>query len=240
MPIIIIPAVDLLDHRVVQLVGGVRGTELFSLPDPMDVALDWISKGAPMLHLVDLDGAFGKEDNSEIICRIAHESRVPVQAGGGMNSEKKIDRLLDAGVSRVIVGTRAIQEPDWLKDLTTSRPGKIILAMDVKDGQIAVKGWQEKAPMSLQDMFDSIRDLPLSGILNTNVNVEGQGKGIDRDAAGSFIMDCPHPVIASGGVSSCEDVRFLIEAGAMAAVVGVSIYNGSIKPWEWKKKWIEP
>lgn len=236
----IIPAVDLLDHRVVQLVGGVRGTELFSLPDPLEVARDWISKKAPALHLVDLDGAFGKEDNTEIICRIAQESKVPVQAGGGMNSESRIDLLLEEGVSRIIVGTRAIRELNWLKDISNSRPGRIILAMDVKDGQIAVKGWQEKAPLSIPDMFDFIRDLPLAGVLNTNVNVEGQGKGIDREAVGNFIEHCPHPVIASGGVSSSQDVEFLIDRGAYAAVVGVSLYNGNMKPWDWKIKWVKP
>ena len=237
---IVIPAVDLLDHRVVQLVGGVRGTELFSLPNPLDVAHGWISKGAPMLHLVDLDGAFEKKDNTEIICRIARESKIPVQAGGGMSSEDKIDRLLDAGVSRVIVGTRAIQELKWLQDLSQSRPGKIVLAMDVKDGQIAIKGWQEKAPISLQDVFNFIKDLPLAGVLNTNVNVEGQGNGIDRKAVMNFIKDCPHPVIISGGVSSSDDVEFLIGAGANAAVVGVSLYNGSMKPWEWERNWMKP
>lgn len=233
----IIPAVDMLDHRVVQLVGGVRGTELFSLPDPLQTAKDWVAKGAPMLHLVDLDGAFGKGDNLKVMAEIAQKAGVPVQAGGGMNHETKIDALLDAGVKRVIVGSRAIKEPEWLAQLSSSRPGQIVLAMDVKDGMIAVKGWQEKAPLSIEGMFDIIRDLPLSAVLNTNVNVEGQGKGIDRQAAEAFICLCPHPVIASGGVSSLDDVRFLSRLGAEGAVVGVSIYNGSLEPWKWKRPW---
>jgi phosphoribosylformimino-5-aminoimidazole carboxamide ribotide isomerase len=233
----VIPAVDMLDHNVVQLVGGVRGTELFRLPDPLQTARNWAAKGAPMLHLVDLDGAFGKGDNLQVMADIAMEVGLPVQAGGGMNQEKKIDFLLDAGVRRVIVGSRAVKEPEWLAQLSASRPGRIVLAMDVKDGMIAVKGWQEKAPLSIGGMFDIIRDMPLSAVLNTNVNVEGQGKGIDRVAAEEFIRLCPHPVIASGGVSSIDDVRFLTQLGAEGAVVGVSIYNGTLEPWKWQEPW---
>lgn len=234
---IIIPAVDMLDHRVVQLVGGVRGSELFSLPDPLEVARDWVEKGAPMLHLIDLDGAFDKGDNLDIIAAIANEMPVPVQAGGGMSDEKKIDRLLDAGVSRVIVGSRAMREPGWLAELSASRPGRIVLAMDTKGGRIAVKGWQESSPLSLEEMFALIEDVPLAAVLNTNVDVEGRGAGIDREAAGSFIDGCPHPVIASGGISTLEDVRFLSEKGAEGAVVGVCVYDGSLRPWEWDNPW---
>lgn len=236
---IVIPAVDMLDHRVVQLVGGVRGTELFSLPDPLQTARDWAGRGAPLLHLVDLDGAFGRGDNLQVIASIAREVDIPVQAGGGMNEEKKIDFLLEAGVDRVIVGSKAIKEPDWLGEVASSRPGRIILAMDVKDGMIAVKGWQENAPRSIQGMFDIIQDLPLFAVLNTNVNVEGQGRGIDRQAAAEFIRHCPHPVIASGGVSNMDDVNFLSQQGAYGAVVGVSIYNGALQPWNWRKPWQE-
>lgn len=238
MPLIIIPAVDIMNHGVVQLVGGVPETELFSLPDPLEVAKGWELKGAPALHIVDLDAAFGKNDNTDTICKIASSCTVPIQAGGGISEEEKVSRLISAGIQRVIIGTRGIMETDWLESLTERYPGRIILALDVKDGNIAIKGWRETAPISLDQIFDRISDMPLAAVLNTNINVEGQGKGIDTDAATDFISRCPHPVISSGGVSSVEDIQLLEEAGAMAAVVGVAIYKEVLRPWEWETPWI--
>ena len=235
---IIIPAVDIMDHKVVQLVGGVPGTEIFSLPDPLQVARGWKVKGTPALHVVDLDGAFGKEDNIDTICSMASDLDLPVQVGGGISTDEKVDRLISAGVARVIIGTRGIRDPDWLSSVAERHPGKVVLALDVKDGRITMKGWQEQAPCSLADMFSRIEDMPLAGILNTNVNVEGKGQGIDVEAATDFISRCPHPVISSGGVSSITDVEALEAAGAVAAVVGVAIYTGAFRPWEWSRPWV--
>ena len=234
----IIPAVDILDHKVVQLVGGVPGSERIVIPDPMEVARSWLDKGARYLHIVDLDGAFGKEDNIPVIKRIISESNVPVEVGGGIRDESKVRELVEAGADRVIVGTKAIKEPEWLTDISRRYPGKIALAMDTKGGNITMKGWQESAPISIDEMFYRIRDLPLAGILNTNVDVEGQGKGIDAAFAEDFIRRCPHKVIASGGVTSEEDARILDRAGAIGAVVGVAIYTGLMSPWEWDTPWV--
>ncbi len=234
---IVIPAVDIMDRCVVQLVGGVPGTELFSIPDPLQVARGWTLKGAPALHVVDLDGAFGKEDNLDRIIEMAAECEVPVQVGGGISSDDKADRLLDSGVARVIVGTRAIKEPEWLESLAERHPGRVILALDVKDGRITMRGWQEESPIGLEEMFSRIEGIPLAGILNTNVNVEGKGQGIDVRSAIDFISRSPHPVISSGGVSNIDDVLVLKEAGAAAAVVGVAVYSGEFRPWEWPTPW---
>ena len=234
----IIPAVDMLDHRVVQLVGGVPGSEKVIIPDPMEVARSWIDKGARYLHLVDLDGAFGKENNIPVIKRIIAEFDVPVEVGGGIRDEATIKELIDAGADRVIVGTKAIKEPEWLAEMAMRYPNKIALALDTKGGRITMKGWQESAPITIDGMFDRIRDLPLAGILNTNVDVEGQGKGIDAKFAEDFIRRCPHKVIASGGVTSEKDAKILDRAGAIGAVVGVAIYTGLMSPWEWETPWV--
>lgn len=233
----IIPAVDMLDHKVVQLVGGVPGSEKVVIPDPMEVAKSWVDKGARYLHLVDLDGAFGKENNIPVIKRIAASFNVPVEVGGGIRDESTVRELVDAGVDRVIVGTKAIKDPEWLSMLADRYPGKIALAMDTKGGNITMKGWQEAAPISIDEMFDRIRDMPLAGILNTNVDVEGQGKGIDVKFAEDFIRRCPHKVIASGGVTTEADAKVLDKAGAIAAVVGVAIYTGLMEPWNWHTPW---
>lgn len=234
---IIIPAVDVLDHQVVQLVGGVPGSQQVVLPDPFTTAMEWVDKGAPYLHLVDLDGAFGKGNNIGAFKRIAKECGVPVEIGGGIRSESTIEELISAGVDRVIVGTKAVKEPEWLSEMADRFPGKIVLGLDTKGDRITIKGWQENAELSVDDMFEFIRNLPLAGVLNTNVDVEGQKKGINEAQARGFISRCPCDVIASGGVTSEKDARILSDAGAIGAVVGLAIYTDVIKPWEWEIPW---
>ncbi len=233
----VIPAVDVMDHMVVQLVGGVPGSQQIVMPDPMEVAGMWVSKGAPYLHLVDLDGAFGKENNIPIFKAITKEYGVPTEVGGGIRSKEAVEDLISAGIDRVVVGTKAVKEPEWLEDLAESFPGRIVLSLDTKGGRIAVKGWQESAQTTVDEMFDRIKEMKLAAVLNTNVDVEGQRKGIDEAQARDFISRCPAPVIASGGVTSVDDARILSDAGAEGAVVGLSMYTGIIKPWEWDTPW---
>ena len=234
----VIPAVDVMDHQVVQLVGGVPGSQQIVMPDPLKVADMWVSRGAPYLHLVDLDGAFGKEDNLPVFKRIVKECGVPAEIGGGIRSTETVDDLVAAGADRVVVGTKAVKEPEWLEEIADRHPGRIVLSMDTKGGRIAIKGWQESAQMTVGEMFDIIRDLPLAGVLNTNVDVEGQKKGIDERQARDFISRCPCDVISSGGVTSRMDADILADAGAVGAVVGLALYTEVIKPWEWDTPWM--
>lgn len=233
----VIPAVDVMDHKVVQLVGGVPGSQQIVIPDPVSVAEMWIGKGADYLHLVDLDAAFGKESNIPVFKRIIEELGVPAEIGGGIRSTETVDELVSAGADRIVVGTKAVKEPEWLAEIADRHPGRIVLSMDTKSGSIAIKGWQESASRTVDEMFDIIRDMPLAGVLNTNVDVEGQRKGIDEAQARDFISRCPCPVIASGGVTSEEDARILADAGAEGSVVGLALYTEVIRPWEWKTPW---
>lgn len=233
----IIPAVDVMDHQVVQLVGGVPGSQQITMPDPLSVAEMWISKGAEYLHLVDLDAAFGKEGNIPVFTRIIKECGVPAEIGGGIRSTGTVDELIAAGADRVVVGTKAVKEPEWLISIADRHPGRIVLSLDTKGGRIAIKGWQESAAMTVEEMFDLIRDVPLAGVLNTNVDVEGQRKGIDERQAREFIAGCPCPVIASGGVTSKRDADILADAGAESAVVGLALYTEVVRPWEWDTPW---
>lgn len=234
----VIPAVDVLDHQVVQLVGGKPGSQQIVMPDPLKVAQMWVDKGADYLHLVDLDGAFGKENNLEVFKQITKEAGVPTEIGGGIRDADTIDDLVSAGVDRIIVGTKAVKEPEWLAEMADRHPGRIVLSMDTKEGKIAIKGWQESAQTSIEDMFDRIKDLPLAAVLNTNVDVEGQKKGINEIQARKFISECPCKVIASGGVTSFEDAKILSAAGAEGAVVGLALYTDVIRPWEWNTPWL--
>lgn len=232
-----IPAVDVMDHQVVQLVGGVPGSQQIVMPDPLAVAGMWVGRGAPYLHLVDLDGAFGKENNIPVFKRIIEEYGVPAEVGGGIRDADTIDDLISAGADRVVVGTKAVKEPEWLEEMADRYPGRIVLSMDTKGGLIAIKGWQESAALSVDDMFRRIRDMPLAAVLNTNVDVEGQRKGIDEAQARDFISRCPAKVIASGGVTSRRDAEILSDAGAEGAVVGLAMYTNVIAPWEWDTPW---
>jgi phosphoribosylformimino-5-aminoimidazole carboxamide ribotide isomerase len=234
---IIIPAVDVMDHEVVQLVGGKPGSQQVVLPDILETAKGWVAKGAPYLHLVDLDAAFGKPDNSDAFCRVIKEVNVPCEVGGGIRSETQIAKYIDAGADRVIVGTKAIKEPEWFAEMARKFPGKLVLGMDTKGGKISIKGWQEEVDLSIDRVFDDLRKLPVRGVLNTNIDVEGQGKGVNAAANAEFVRKCPCPVILSGGFTTLEDAKAGAATGAEAAVVGMAVYKGNMRPWEWETPW---
>ena len=232
----VLPAVDILDGHVVQLVGGKPGTEQIVLPDPLEVAMDWEAKGAPMVHVIDLDGAFGKGGNPHLIHRMLHELKIPVQIGGGVRSTAMVDQYVEWGAARVIVGTKALTDTNWLMDITKAHPGRIVLALDTAKGHIQVKGWQEASKIGLEQIFEIIRPLPLAAVLHTDVDVEGRAQGINATEVRRFVERCPHRVIASGGIRGMEDIRALESLGAEACVAGIALYTGRINPSDiWRR-----
>ena len=235
---IVIPAVDVLDHKVVQLVGGMPGSQQVVLEDPFEVAMDWVAKGAPYLHLVDLDAAFGKEDNSDVFCRIIREAGVPVEVGGGIRTEEQIAKYVKAGAERIVVGTKAVTDTEWLKEMANKFPNKLMLGLDMKDGKIAIKGWQESAPIALEQMFRILETVPVVAVLHTDINVEGQQGGINRERVDRFCKDCPVTVIISGGVTTEEDAKAAAKSGAGGVVVGMALYTGTMKPWTFGRPWV--
>jgi phosphoribosylformimino-5-aminoimidazole carboxamide ribotide isomerase len=233
----VLPAVDILDGKVVQLVGGRPGTEKVSLPNPRQVALEWESKGAPMIHVVDLNAAMGRGDNFEAITSIMAKVKIPIQVGGGIRTSEAAETLLNLGAARVVVGTRAITDPEWFADLARSNHNKIILALDTRDGRIQMKGWKESSEKKLKDILKATADLPLAGVLHTNVNVEGKAAGIDLEENKEFVKMCPHPVIVSGGVTTADDLQALEQIGVHAVIVGLALYTNTITPEQvWRKK----
>lgn len=232
---IVIPAVDLLGGRAVQLVGGEVGTEKISLPDPWEVAKKWEMNGAERLHIVDLDAAMGKGDNLPAISKIIDAVDVPIEVGGGIRTTEKAESLLKLGAD-IVVGTRAVTDTAWLRELALTYPDRIILALDVKNGKIQLKGWKESSPRTLEEVLKETEDLRLKGVLHTNVDVEGQNKGINVNATKQFREICSHPIIESGGISSISDIQTLEDIGIEYAVVGMAIYTGAIKPEDvWRK-----
>lgn len=224
----IYPAIDLREGATVQLIGGDPEREHIHHPDPVKVAHRWFGEGATALHLVDLDAALGQGDNLHIVKRILEEIPCPVQMGGGIRHLVDIQKLLDHGVGRIIVGTQGIRNPDWFELAADIYPGKLVLAIDARGDEVTVSGWKEESGKRLEEVLQRVDGLPLAGLLYTNVDVEGRMEGIDADAVTRVVDATKHDVVASGGITTLEDLETLKAIGVDAAVLGMSIYTGRI------------
>ncbi|AXR80395.1 1-(5-phosphoribosyl)-5-[(5-phosphoribosylamino)methylideneamino]imidazole-4-carboxamide isomerase [Natrarchaeobaculum sulfurireducens] len=223
----VIPAVDLQDGEVVQLVQGERGTEK-TYGDPVEAAERWIDAGADSLHLVDLDGAFeGERQNAEAIDAVLETVDVPTQLGGGIRTAEDAVGLLERGLDRVILGTAAVENPEIVAEISDTHPDSVVVSLDAKDGEVVVEGWTEGAGMTPVEAAERYDDLGAAAILFTNVDVEGRLEGVATDPVRDLVEATDVPVIASGGVATLEDVRALEAAGAGAVVVGSALYEGA-------------
>lgn len=227
----VIPAVDMRGGKCVQLVQGVPGSEIVSLDDPLAVALDWVSKGAKTLHLVDLDGAIeGDRKNAPIIEKIVktcREKGVSIQVGGGIRSFEDAASLLKLGVSRIILGTAALQNPELVKKLSSSfGSSRINVALDAKNGKISIKGWTEECAQTPVEMGRKFEELGAGSLLFTNIDTEGLMQGVNPVPTKELVESVSVPVIASGGVSSLADIKTLKNTGAAGVVVGSALYTG--------------
>ena len=226
----VIPAVDMRGGKCVQLVQGVPGSEIISLDDPLAVALDWVVKGAKTLHLVDLDGAIeGKRKNAPIIegiVKACKEKGVCIQVGGGIRNFEDVAALLKLGVSRVILGTAALQDPELVKLLASAfGSAAITVALDAKNGKISIKGWTEECMQTPVEMGRKFEELGAGSLLFTNIDTEGLMQGVNPIPTKELVESVSIPVIASGGVSSLQDLRILKETGASGVVVGSALYT---------------
>jgi len=227
----VIPAVDMRGGKCVQLVQGVPGSEIVSLDDPVEVALEWVRRGAKTLHLVDLDGAIeGERKNAPIIEKIVgacREKEVRIQVGGGIRSFEDAAFLLDLGVSRVILGTAALQNPELVKQLSNVfRNERVTVALDAKNGKISIKGWTEECAQTPVEMGKKFEELGAGSLLFTNIDTEGLMQGVNPVPTKELVESVSIPVIASGGVSSLQDLQILKNTGAVGVVVGSALYIG--------------
>ena len=222
----VVPAVDVQDGEVVQLVQGQRGTEK-RYGDPVEAACGWVDAGARTLHLVDLDGAFdGERKNAPAVEAVVDAVDVPVQLGGGIRTATDARTLLDGGVDRVILGTAAVNDPDVVAEISRTHPGSVIVSLDAKEGEVVIEGWTESTGLDPADAAGRYADLGAAGVLFTDVDVEGRLEGVDTAAVERVVDAVSIPVIASGGVTTLDDVRALHDAGAAAVVVGTALYEG--------------
>ena len=222
----VVPAVDMQDGEVVQLVQGKRGTES-RYGDPVAAAERWVDAGARTLHLVDLDGAFdGERANADAVAAIVEAVDVPVQLGGGIRTAADARRLLDGGVDRVILGTAAVNDPDIVAAISETHPDSVLVSLDAKGGEVVIEGWTQGTGIDPADAAGRYADLGAAGVLFTDVDVEGQLGGVNTRAVARVVDAVDIPVVASGGVATLDDVRSLRAAGAAAVVVGTALYEG--------------
>ena len=222
----VVPAVDVQDGQVVQLVGGKRDTGK-RYGDPVDAAKRWVEAGAETLHLVDLDGAFeGVRANAPAVEAILEAVDVDVQLGGGIRTRADAADLLDRGVNRVILGTAAVERPELVSEISAQYPGSVLVSLDAKDGEVVVSGWTEETGLDPAAAAARYEELGAGGILFTDVNVEGRLAGVRTDPVERVVEAVGIPVVASGGVATLDDVVALRDAGAAAVVVGSALYEG--------------
>jgi phosphoribosylformimino-5-aminoimidazole carboxamide ribotide isomerase len=227
---IAIPAIDLRDGACVQLVGGSYADERVRLEDPVSVAAGWERAGFRHLHVVDLDAALDRGSNATLVAEILRATQAEVQVGGGVRDESAVERLLDEGATRVMVGTRAIEDMRWLETLADRFPAQLIVAADVRDRRIVTRGWLRTLPLGILDAIEELNALPLAGILVTAVHREGQLLGTDLPLMEDVAEAADCPVYAAGGIASLIDLRALADRGIAAAVIGMALYTGSIDP----------
>lgn len=227
---IIIPAVDIKNGKCVQLVQGEPGTEQVVIDNPADVALKWENKGAKRLHIVDLDGALGSGENIKIVQEIVSKTSLPTQMGGGIRSIEDAKKLLDAGITTVIIGTMAIDNPDIITQLSDEYGSRrICVSLDSKDNKVVTHGWTkstDKTPLEYAKFFQK---KGAGSILFTNVDVEGLLNGINIKPAEELISSIEIPIIYSGGITSLDDLKKLKEIGTEYVVIGSAIYKGLIE-----------
>ena len=230
---LLIPAIDLKDGKCVRLrQGRMEDSTIFS-DDPVAMAARWVEAGARRLHLVDLNGAFaGQPVHAQVIRRIALTfPELPIQVGGGIRDEETVDAYLDAGVQFVIIGTKAVQEPHFINEICLEYPGHIIVGLDAREGRVAVNGWSKMSKHDVVDLAQIFERDGVEAIIYTDIGRDGMMQGVNVEATVRLAQAITIPVIASGGVSTLDDVRALCaveKEGIMGAIIGRALYDGAI------------
>ncbi len=229
----LIPAIDLKNGKCVRLRQGRMDDETIFSEDPVAVAGRWIEAGARRIHLVDLDGAVaGFPINADIIGRIAEaHPQIGIQVGGGIRSKDVIQTYLDVGVNQVIIGTQAVRAPHFVDDACLEFPGHIIVGLDARDGRVATDGWEEVSDIAASELAKRFEDAGVDSIVFTDIGRDGMMSGVNVEATAALAEAISIPVIASGGVTTLDDVRALCQvasSGVSGAIVGRALYEGTL------------
>ncbi|MFG1226518.1 1-(5-phosphoribosyl)-5-[(5-phosphoribosylamino)methylideneamino]imidazole-4-carboxamide isomerase [Xanthobacter autotrophicus DSM 597] len=234
--VILFPAIDLKDGLAVRLEQGDMARATVFNRDPAAQAAEFESLGFRYLHLVDLDGAFaGKPVNAAAVDRILETVSIPVQLGGGIRDMRTVEGWLEKGVTRVILGTAAVRDPDFVKAAAKAHPGRIVVGLDARDGNVAVEGWAETSELAAVDIARRFEDAGVAAIIYTDIARDGLLKGLNLEATIALAEAVSLPVIASGGLASLADIEGLLTPAAKkleGAITGRALYDGRLDPRE--------
>ena len=226
---LILPAIDLKDRKCVRLHKGREDEVTYYFDNPVEVAKDIESKGAKYLHLIDLDGAFSNENrNYDIIEKIVKNISIPIQVGGGIRSEEIVENLINIGVSRIIIGTVAVENPDLVKSLIKKYGDKIAVSVDCYGEDVAIKGWVEKSDKKIYDFCKELKDMGLKTIIYTDIDRDGTLDGPNIEVLSKLQKMFGDNIIAAGGLSNIDDFYRLKEINLYAGVTGKALYEGKI------------
>ena len=224
------PAIDLRDGKCVRLEQGDYARETVFGDDAAAMARHWVDQGGECLHLVDLDGAkSGQVENWQSVEAIVRAVDVPCELGGGVRDLATIARLLDLGLARVVIGTLAVKQPDWFRDMAGKFPGRLVLGLDARGGMVATGGWLETSRVAAVELARRFADEPLAAIIYTDIETDGMLSGPNLPALKQLVSAVELPVVASGGITTADDVAQVAALGAAGCIIGRALYEGKVK-----------
>ena len=229
---IIYPAIDIRGGRCVRLTEGRFDAETVFADDPAEMALKWAGLGAEFLHLVDLDGALAGEGKYvPVIQRILKSVSIPVQLGGGIRNLETIEKLLELGVTRLILGSAAVKNPELVAEACKKYPGHIAVGIDAKNGEVAIEGWGQGSGVAATELAKKMASFGVETIIYTDISRDGMLSGVNVETTAALARACGVPIIASGGVASLDDIRRVkaVEGdGVQGCIIGKAIYTGAV------------
>ena len=228
----IIPAVDLKDGKCVRLIQGEVNREIIYDSDPVNMAIHWVDQGATRLHLIDLDGALeGKPAHLDVLSSIAKKINIPIQFGGGIRNEETLKLVIDSGATFAILGTTAVENPEFVKRVATQYPNQVILSIDSLNDQIRVSGWKSKRNITPEELAEKFLEVPLANFIITDISRDGMLQGFDSSISLRVAKISGKSVIAAGGITDIEDIKNampLFSQGLIGVVVGRALYEKTL------------
>lgn len=223
------PAIDLRGGNCVRLLQGDYSRETVFGDDPTAMACRWVAEGAQCLHLVDLDGARdGRSVNRAAIEAIVRAVEVPCELGGGIRDLQTIQQMLDLGLTRLVIGTKALKDPSWFRDMCRTFPGRLAVGIDARDGRVATDGWLSTSDVAAVELAREISREPIAAIIYTDIARDGMMSGPNLGAMEEMQRAVEIPIVASGGVTTADDVRHLAEQGLAGCIIGRTLYEGRL------------